>query len=264
MPGTTLFIPVSDITLEFINLMITQIADLGLNFVDDLHDNRPCGTEKWVEKGLLRKTSAVPLSYMERLIEVELASEAAFMLHNMSLAMQAMGLGGWLFGGLSPPVVMGVTPLARGLGFKFSMGKNPAFPPNPTGIEGLFEAHCPPHYESMEEAVDDVIDRKWGPRGIFTAGAGKTPFKNSDAVLNQIPRPGDDVIRCVKDICNYIYDTFGQFPGTVESMHAGLFLQAQHADLDFYDTYYPEGAYTETQRHHNSVWHPDGLEESKS
>jgi hypothetical protein len=263
-PGTTLFIPVSDLTMEYINLMITQIADLGLNFVDDLHENRLCGTEKWVQTGLLRKTSAVPLSYMERLVEVEIACESAFMLHNMSLAMQSMGLGGWLFGGLSPPVVMGVTPLAKGLGFRFDMSKNPAFPPNPTGIAGHFEGHCPPHYASMDAAVDDVVDRKWGPEGIFTPGSGKTPFKNTDEMLRAIPRPSDDVIQCVKDICNYIYDTYGQFPGTVESMHAGIFLQAQHIDTEFYDTYYGEGAYTEMHKNHNALWHPHGLPAPRS
>jgi len=256
-PGTSLFIPVSDLTLEYINLMLTQIADLGMNLVDDRNGNRPCGTEKWVQKGLLRKTSSVPLSYMERLIEVEIACESAFMLQNMSLALQTMGLGGWLFGGLSPPVVMGVTPLAKGLGFRFDMSKNPAFPPNPTGIAGHFEAHCPPHYDSMDAAVDDVVDRKWGPKGIYTPG-GATPFKNVDAMLKAIPRPDDDVIQCAKDICNYIYGTYGQFPGTVESMHAGLFLQAQHIDTEFYDTYYRDGAYTEMHKAHDALWHRQG------
>ncbi|HXF52052.1 MAG TPA: hypothetical protein VNM43_10255, partial [Dehalococcoidia bacterium] len=36
-------------------------------------------------------------------------------------------------------------------------------------------------------------------------------------------------------------------------------VQAHHLDLDFYDRYYPEGAYTETQANHMRLWHGDAV-----
>jgi hypothetical protein len=34
-------------------------------------------------------------------------------------------------------------------------------------------------------------------------------------------------------------------------------VQAHHLDLDFYDKYYPPGAYTEAHKNHFARWHPD-------
>jgi hypothetical protein len=36
---------------------------------------------------------------------------------------------------------------------------------------------------------------------------------------------------------------------------SGYWVQAHHLDLDFYDKFYPAGAYTETQAEHMELWH---------
>jgi hypothetical protein len=71
-----------------------------------------------------------------------------------------------------------------------------------------------------------------------------------------VPRYSDALVQCVKDICNYIYDTYGRFPSHVDAITTpGCWVQAHHLDLDFYDQFYKEGAYTQTQRDHMELWH---------
>ena len=56
----------------------------------------------------------------------------------------------------------------------------------------------------------------------------------------------------MKDICNYVYDTYGRFPAFSDPMFLRFMVQAHHLDLDFYDKYYPPGAYTENHRNTSS------------
>ena len=63
------------------------------------------------------------------------------------------------------------------------------------------------------------------------------------------------VIDCVKDICTYIYRTHGRFPAHVDAVYVpGVWLQAHHLDLNYYDTLF-NGGYTETHKHHEELWH---------
>jgi hypothetical protein len=36
-----------------------------------------------------------------------------------------------------------------------------------------------------------------------------------------------------------------------------MYLQAQHIDLEFYDTFYKPGAYLTTHAEHMKNWHPE-------
>jgi hypothetical protein len=47
-------------------------------------------------------------------------------------------------------------------------------------------------------------------------------------------------------VCNYIFDTYGRFPGTIDAMHLMRMLQAHHLDTDFYDRFFRPGAYGAT------------------
>jgi hypothetical protein len=63
--------------------------------------------------------------------------------------------------------------------------------------------------------------------------------------------------RCVALQAQYIYDTFGKFPGTIPSIWTFMYLQAHHIDLGFYDEFYNPGAYLKTHADHMAQWHPD-------
>ena len=98
----------------------------------------------------------------------------------------------------------------------------------------------------MSAAVDAVIAEKkqvYADRGFFD----KTFKTQGDVFCKEVPFYDPRVIECTKDICNYIYQTHGRFPAHVDAMYVpGVWLQAHHLDLAYYDQLYREG-YTETQ-----------------
>ena len=255
MPGTTLFMPVSDITEEYINIIMLS-ADFGQYIVDDRNGNRPTISEKWIKEGWV--DTPVPLTMIETSMMASIAgAEGAFIGHNMTLAFQAMGLGGWLFGGATPFVIMGGTPTGRGLGFRFeSNPKDPAGFSVPVGIDGGFESYRPPYYKNMDAAVDAIVARKFGANGTFNPFSDKlAPYKNRADFLRQIPRTPEKSIEITKETCRYVWETFGTFPAVVPPMALLYYIQAQHCELEFYDKYYPAGAYLKTHKQHMDKWH---------
>ena len=53
-----------------------------------------------------------------------------------------------------------------GLGFEFEFNNDWGVP-NPTGISDLYQSMSPPHYNTMSEAVDAFIQKKFGKDGTF-------------------------------------------------------------------------------------------------
>ena len=256
-PGTTVFMPVTDLSACIINLYFFYMRpDHRFNFVDELHGLRPPGTAGWLEKGFLDASKRMPLVEAELRFANGYIAEQAFMGQNMVLALQTLGLGGWLFSGFASMFMLGGTPFNRGLGFRFATPKirGDAGNPNPVAVgrDDLFHAFCPPYYKDMGEAVEAFNDMKW-----TNWESHKLPYKDPTGVLGEIERPGRDEIQVVKDICNYVYDTYGRFPAFSDPMFLRFMVQAHHLDLDFYDRYYPPGAYTEAHRNHFRNWHPE-------
>jgi hypothetical protein len=129
---------------------------------------------------------------------------------------------------------------------------------NPVGLDGVMEGLCPPYCRSMADAVDAVVAQKYGPGGTYTDRA---PFERifkpglAEPYLREAPHYEEDVVACVKDICTYIYERHGRFPAHVDAIYLpGLWLQAHHLDLDYYDQLFTQG-YTETHRRHQELWH---------
>ena len=60
---------------------------------------------------------------------------------------------------------------------------------------------------------------------------------------------------CVATQAQYVFDTFGKFPGTVPSVFIMNYVQAHHLDLDFYDRFFKPGAYLRTHAEHMQRWH---------
>jgi hypothetical protein len=82
--------------------------------------------------------------------------------------LQAMGLGGWMFDGITPMSVLGASgdPEMPGLGFRYDTDERWPLP-NVTGLPGVFEGFCPPHYKDMRAAVEAFVKRKFGEGGAF-------------------------------------------------------------------------------------------------
>jgi hypothetical protein len=61
-------------------------------------------------------------------------------------------------------------------------------------------------------------------------------------------------IQYAKDICNYIYDTYGRFPARLDAFHApGIWLQFSHLELEYYEEFYNKNQF-ERQAEHAAIW----------
>jgi hypothetical protein len=153
IPGTTILLPIADTTFELINVLLLMCGwpDGGLTIVDQENGGRPAGCERWIKEGLLNEMYKAPLDYFGRISSIE----SGFMIQNLLLTIQAMGLGGWVHAHPGSLVLLGGTPLARGLGFRFTTGTGGSMQgmPMPVGLDGILEAYCPPYYENMHPAA---------------------------------------------------------------------------------------------------------------
>ncbi len=160
IPGTTILVPVVDLTRQYINALmylLTQPDGHRPALIDDRNFYQSAGVRKWVKSGFLNKDIKVPLGI---LATMRTDYEALLLLQTLMLSAQAMGLGAWIHATISPPVMLG-HPLFRdkygpGLGFEYA---KPAlrlldqfrwgtFLPkariHPVGLPGSFTGLCPP------------------------------------------------------------------------------------------------------------------------
>jgi len=253
-PGTTVFIPVIDQTVEYIDFLlgVFDVEGYGYQMFDDMK-GQPAGLQEWVDSGKL-KGPKVNLSSFESTMSAVNQSPAYMMLENIHLVAEAMGLGSVVFGGYTGKVMLGVTPMSKGLDFHSVADKNGKS--NPVGLDGVFEAYCPPYYRDMDEAVEAFVAKKFGSGGHFSADyQGLAPFKDWQKIQPHYHHPSQTSIDQVKAVCRYIYETYGRFPATLDTMQVVIWLQVHHLDLEFYDSYYPKEMVTEAQRRHVERWH---------
>lgn len=253
-PGTLLVIPVGDLA-QHVVLNLCYMLQNGLVLQDDINRRAVPGIEKFTN--LVDVENIWPLTFVEQWSLAELTAELSTSCYAGALMLQAMGLGGWMFNGLDPFAVLGASgnPDVPGLGFRYD--ENEGWPyPNPTGLDGIMEGSCPPHYTDMRAVVEAVCERKFGSGGPFhpeTPG----PWRDSKKVRSSAQVHDEAFRACVALQAQYVFDTFGKFPGTVPSIFLIMYLQAHHLDLEFYDTFYEPGAYLKTHAEHMFRWHPE-------
>ncbi|AFM24901.1 hypothetical protein [Desulfomonile tiedjei] len=253
-PGSFLVIPVADLA-QHVLLNICYMLQNGVVLTDDINKRSIPGIEKFGH--MVDVNNTWPLTFVEQWSLGEVSVEVSLSCYAGALMLQAMGLGGWMFNGIDPFSVLGASgdPAVPGLRFRYDENENWPYP-NPTGLEGVMEGFCPPHYSSMREAVEAVCRRKFGPGGPFNPD---TPgiWKDSRKVRSAAQVHNEEFKECVALQAQYIFDTFGKFPGTVPSMFLITVLQAHHLDLEFYDKFYKSGAYLRTHAAHMEQWHSE-------
>lgn len=252
-PGSLLVIPVGDLA-QHVLLTLAYMLQNGLVLFDNINGRSIPGIERFTH--IVDVNNVWPITFVEQWAMSELTVELGTSCYAGALMLQAMGLGGWMYNGLDAFSVMGASgnPDVRGLAFRYDT--DPRWPyANPTGLAGVMEAFCPPHYTDMRNAVDAMCERKFGKGGPFhpdTPG----PWKDSPKVRGAAQVHDEDFRQCIALQAQYVYDTFGKFPGTVPSMFCIMYLQAHHLDLEFYDKFYKPGAYLRTHAEHMAQWHP--------
>jgi hypothetical protein len=251
-PSTLVVIPVGDLS-QHVLLNLCYMLQNGLVLFDDINKRPVPGVEQF--KDIVEVDNVWPITFVEQWSLSELTVEIAASCYAGVLMLQAMGLGGWMFNGVDPFAVFGASgePDIPGLGFRYDTDERWPYP-NPTGIEGVMEGFCPPHYPNMQAAVEAVCGRKFGPGGPFNPET-PGPWKDSRKVRSAAQVHDDRFRKCVALQAQYVYDTFGKFPGTVPSMFLIMYLQAHHLDLDFYNEFYKPGAYLMTHAAHMKRWH---------
>ncbi|AFY47551.1 hypothetical protein Nos7524_1679 [Nostoc sp. PCC 7524] len=292
LPGTTLFFPVVDCTWQYINVLLILLSEPEGQkplFIDDWQKFRPRTWADWkawigMHLGISPKIPYQPIGGIDRAqggfvnpnntVPLGLAHvmrtdhECFFLLQNLMLIGQAMGLGGWVHGAVFQPYILERNPAKEwyGLGFRMEppTPKNniwappPATQPNPVGIDGVLEGLCPPYVKSMDEAVDRVLEAKYGNQGAY---GDKEVFARSyqnqssaEAFLRKAEPHSKETIQYTKDICNYIYETYGRFPAHIDAFFVpGIWLQFSNLELEYYQKYYDPALFSR-QAQHDELW----------
>jgi len=253
-PGSTLFMPMGDVSEQLLGFLAIFLAN-GYVIQDD-RAGRPAGDlAPFIRSGLLDRDRVSPLSMLELTAYEANTMELAFMGHNIVLAQQAMGLGGLFLNGLNRFSVLGAFAGEgiRGLGFRFVTDERWTTP-NPVGLEGHFEALCPPFQPDMRSAVETFVARKFGAGGAYDP-ATPGPWKDSARVKGSVTRYTPEFVDCLTTVAQYILDTYGKFPASVPAIALTGYVQAHHLDTDFYDEHFQPGAYLETHAAHMERWH---------
>jgi hypothetical protein len=289
-PGSTLFMPIGDASEEALGLLALMIRH-GVTVVDH-ETGEPAGNlEPFVRSGLLDREKRLPLSEFQADVHECICLELAFMGHNIVLLLQAMGLGGLYFNGMDGLSVMGANAGdgVAGLGFTFTHDDR-WVTPNAVGLDGVYEALCPPNYPDMHAAVEAFVARKFGPDGAYAPAAAGTraasgdraasgtraasgakaapaasaasdapgPWRDAAGVRATVEPYSSEFVDCMSEVARYIHDKHGRFPGTRSTVLLPGFVQVQHLDTDFYDTHYQAGAYLPTHAEHMERWHGGG------
>ena len=270
VPGSTMFVPVTEVTRQYINGLFYVLAqEPGQRpvFVDDFNLFLPCGCEKWVKSKFLNKDIPIPLGvYAKGRTEYE----SLLLLQNLALVAQGMGLGGWIHAAFAPTILLGGYPdIGPGLGFRFEKPKAiplprpyPAAVDNPVGLDGLLQSYAPPYFKDTDAAIDAILAEKYGPTGMYRDGATAAPGMKPEvaaAFAREAPHVEPEVVEVVRAICRYIWKTYGRFPAHCHAIDsAGVWMQCHHIDPEFYDRYFTEG-HSQTQAGHAQAWHRDGF-----
>lgn len=251
-PGTFIVIPVGDLA-QHVLLVLCYMLQNGLVLTDDIHKRAIPGIEEF--SNIVDINNTWPITFVEQWSMAELTVELGTSCYAGTLILQAMGLGGWMYNGLDPFSVLGASgkPEAPGMGFRYDTRQDWPYA-NPTGLAGFMEGYCPPHYQTMRDAVEALCERKYGPGGPYHADT-PGPWKDPHKVRTAAQVHDERFRRCVALQAQYVYDTFGKFPGTVPSIFVIMYLQAQHLDTEFYDAFYTPGAYLKTHGEHMHMWH---------
>ncbi len=280
LPGTTYFVPASEMTVMYINLLLSTFdEEMAFFLVDERNGYAPAGIAKFGKSrgGRLNDdlNARVPrvgtIHVVESIVADFLMAEQAFMGHNLMLAEQAMGLGGWSHFATARPTSwfealgfrMGAQPLSRnigtGLGRVFLMGLLGRFDgvtrlinsfdaglrnavlnllgrnlqiPVPLGFEHNGEVLLKPYCPPYYKSMEEAVLAFIDYKMSSLKGDG-TAWKDGQTVAATIPKFSDQCIAATIAYADYVFKRYGNFPCYYAPFRMTFGHQAHHLDLSF-------------------------------
>ncbi len=271
-PGTSYFLPVSDLTFMYVNGLLEILNEhTGAFILDERNDFRSAGLAQFGRSrgGHLEddphKGRVILMRQVEQFVSEFVTVEQGMMLQNLGLMAEALGLGGFpnfanhefgWFQALGFRMVempasryVGAGWLAK-LAMKF-LKRDPMIP-YPIGLElngeVLLKPFCPPYFKSMAEAVKAVVEIKFGASGVFGSAGPGSAWADHSGVTGGIPRVSEAAIAATTAYCEYVWYRYGRFPANMPAYRTVLGFQACRLDAEFYDKFYKPEALTERHR----------------
>jgi len=271
-PGSTYFLPVGDLTPMYLNGILEILnEDTGVFVLDERNTYRPAGLARFAKSrgGHLDDDPAngkvITIRQLEQFVTDFVNLEMGMVLQNLGLMTQALGLGGfphfanhdfaWFqslgftLQTLSASRYLGTGPfVAAGLRF---LGKDVPVP-LATGLvrdgRPLLTALCPPNFHTMTDALRSMLQRKFGPEGVFRKEPAVAAWHRPQEVLQKVPPVSDRAFEAASAYVEYVWRRYGRFPVHVPPFRCGLAHQVVHLDADFYDHFYRPEALPDVQR----------------
>jgi hypothetical protein len=269
--GTTYFLPINDVTFMYVNGLLEILNETtGAFLLDERNHFRPAGLGRFARSrgGHLEDNPhqgrVATVRQVEQFVTEFVTVEQGMMLQNLGLMAQALGLGGFPnfanheFGWFQAlGFRMEQMPASRyvGTGPVVSLGmnllkRNPLVP-YPVGLERagevLLKPFCPPYYPSMAEAIRAVVERKFGPRGIFRGDNAGNAWSRSGEITAQVPPVSEAAIAAATGYCEYLWNRYRRFPVYLTPYRTVLGFQSCHLDAEFYEKFYRPEALGKTQ-----------------
>jgi hypothetical protein len=263
-PGTTYFLPIIETTALTINALLELFEPgMGVFIRDERAWFRPAGLAKFAKSnaGHLHDNAAdlrtATIQAVETSLGESMATEQGMVLQNLSLAAEALGLGGfpnfarhefsWFdalgFRMRSLPATRyaGAPRLLSGLARRF--GRDVTIP-FPIGLEQnetpLLKPYSPPYYNSMTDAVRAFVETKFGAGGIYCEALAQSAWREPNQ-FSRIPAPSAAAIDATIAYCEYVYQRYGRFPAYAAPFRTIIGFQVCRTDPDFYQRFYSAG-----------------------
>lgn len=270
-PGSTWFLPVGDVGLEWVNQLLSSYQFSGF-YLQDPETDKPAGCDQWIRPGFLEV--GFPIPTFDELALMQHVSEASCVVQNIRLACEAMGLGAWSMGGYSDDMLLGAYPeVARGLGFPHlerDPAKNPSRTATCQGLPGILDAVMTPSrkFPNAEALVTHVAKLRY-ERGAQLAREDNWALKvggpYKEETLQKVmehPRTHipDWVVQAAIDTVKYIVEKYGCAPAFINPVRAKFSAQVHHVDIDYYRQFHAGDGepflVTPQLRSHFGDWHP--------
>lgn len=260
-PGTTLFMPVTNIALLYLNLLLMMFSEEpGYFIVDTDNGNAGCGLDAFRKSAGGHLHDDLSARRMFSLRELDAAicetaiQEQGIICEHISLMQQALGLGGGIQSVGSGRHLLGLEPhIYPGLGFHFVVPPGKPMRANPVGIPDIWEGPTPPFVPSMRDAVNRLVASKFGPEGTFRKPQ-EQPWVRA-TTTQQVPQHSERAIEATIAFTDYVLGTYGRFPAHADACKSIVACQTHHVDEDFYATCYPDSALPDAHREHMHTWH---------